>query len=125
MSNTMTSTLSAFVKYEADEANYSRDDVTVASGQNLAIGTVVGRITASGKIAAYDNDASDGTQTAVGIITASVNASSADTPGVIIARHAVLAKDALIWGAAVTTQGEKDAAYVDLKAAGIVCRTTV
>jgi len=122
--STMPATLSAFVKME-EEQNYSREDVTVLSGQNLAIGTVVGRVTASGKIAAYDNDASDGTQTAVGIMTAAVNASAADAPGVIIARHAILAKEALVWGAGVTTQGEKDAAYADLKAAGILCRTTV
>lgn len=122
--STMPATLSAFVKME-EEQNYSREDVTVLSGQNLAIGTVVGRVTASGKIAAYDNDASDGTQTAVGIMTAAVNASAADAPGVIIARHAILAKEALVWGAGVTTQGEKDAAYTDLKAAGILCRTTV
>lgn len=121
----MPNTLSAFVKYEESDTRYSRDDVTVAAGQNLAIGTVVGRITASGKVAAYDNEASDGTQTAVGVLTAAVNASGGDAPGTIIARHAVLAKEALVFGAGVTTQAEKDAAYADLKAAGIVCRTTV
>ena len=121
---TMSKTLSAFVKYEAPQ-NYSREDVTVLSGQNLAIGTVVGRLTTGGKIKAYDNDAADGTQTAIGVITADVNASTGDTPGVIIARHAILAKESLVWGAAVTTQGEKDAAYVELEAIGILCRTTV
>lgn len=122
---TMNPTLSAFVKYEEAESGYSRKDVTIASGQNLAIGTVVGRITASGKVAAYDNDATDGTQTAVGVLIAAIDASAGDKPGTIIARHAVLAKQALVFGAGVTTQAEKDAAFADLEAAGIVCRATV
>lgn len=117
-------TLSAFIKAE-EEQSYSRKDITVASGQNLAIGTVLGKITASGKYAAYDNDAVDGTQTAAGILTAAVNASAADAPGVAVVRQAIAAKEQLIFGAGVTTQGEKDAAYVDLEAIGIVCRATV
>ena len=116
--------LSAFIKAE-EEQSYSRKDITVASGQNLAIGTVLGKITASGKYAAYDNDAVDGTQTAAGILTAAVNASAADAPGVAVVREAIAAKEQLIFGAGVTTQGEKDAAYVDLEAIGIVCRATV
>lgn len=117
-------TLSAFIKAE-EEQSYSRKYITVASGQNLAIGTVLGKITASGKYAAYDNDAVDGTQTAAGILTAAVNASAADAPGVAVVREAIAAKEQLIFGAGVTTQGEKDAAYVDLEAIGIVCRATV
>jgi hypothetical protein len=121
---TMTSTLSAFIKLE-EEQGYSRKNITVVSGQNLAIGTVLGKITASGKYAAYDNDAADGTQTAAGILTAAVNASAADAAGVAIVRHAIAAKEQLIFGAAVTTQGEKDAAYLELEAIGILCRATV
>lgn len=117
-------TLSAFIKAE-EEQSYSRKDITVASGQNLAIGTVLGKITASGKYAAYDNDAVDGTQTAAGILAAAVNASAADAPGVAVVREAIAAKEQLIFGAGVTTQGEKDAAYADLEAIGIVCRATV
>lgn len=117
-------TLSAFIKAE-EEQSYSRKNITVASGQNLVIGTVLGKITASGKYAAYDNDAVDGTQTAAGILTAAVNASAADAPGVAVVREAIAAKEQLIFGAGVTTQGEKDAAYVDLEAIGIVCRATV
>jgi hypothetical protein len=120
----MQNTLGAFIKMEGPQG-YSRKDVTIASGQNLAIGTVVGKVSASGKYAAYDNDAVDGAQTAAGILTAAVDASAADKAGVIVCRHAIAAKEALIWGASVTTQGEKDAAYVDLEALGIVCRATV
>jgi hypothetical protein len=123
--NTMAPVNSSFLKYEEGENQYSRQDITVVSGQNLAAGTVLGVITASGKYTAYDNDAVDGSAVAAGVLYAAVNATSADTAGVAIVRHAVVAKEGLIWGAGVTTQGEKDAAYVDLKAIGIVTRTAV
>jgi len=123
--STMTATQSAFLKYEESEFNYSRDNITVVSGQNLAAGTVLGKITASGKYAAYDNDAADGTQAAAGVLLSAVDASGADAAGVAVVRHAVVATEALVWGAGVTTQGEKDAAYADFKAIGIVARTAV
>lgn len=122
---TMANTIGQFLKYEAPHQNYSRENVTVASGQNLACGTVVGRITASGKIAVYDNAASDGTQTAVGVLYAAVDASAGDKPGVIIARHAIVVDKAnLVWKAAMS-EGDKDAGIADLKAAGILSRATV
>ena len=121
----MAAVRSSFLKYEEDENQYSRDDITVVSGQNLAAGTVLGKITTGGKYTAYDNDATDGSQTVAGILLNAVNATSADTAGVAIVRHAIVAKEGLIWGASVTTQGEKDAAYVDLKAIGILTRTAV
>lgn len=53
--------------------------VTIASGQNLAKGTVLGRITASGLYSAYNNGNSDGTEVADGILKDVVNASSTGT----------------------------------------------
>ena len=121
---TMTPTLGALVKYEAP-SQYSREDVTVASGQNLAFGTIVARLNTGGKIVAASSGGSDGSQTAIGVITAAVNASAADAPGVIVARHAVVAKDALVYGAGLDNQPKKDAALAQLKTAGIVARATV
>lgn len=48
----------------------SRDTatLTVAGGAGHPSGLVVGRITASGKLVAYSNAASDGSQTAVGVL---------------------------------------------------------
>ena len=120
----MAATIGQFVKYE-EEQNYSRENVTVVSGQNLACGTVVGRITASGKIAVYDNAASDGTQTAMGVLIAPVDATSADKPGVIIARAAIVVDKAnLIWKAGMS-DNDKTAGIADLKALGILSRTTL
>jgi hypothetical protein len=122
---TMANTLSAVVKYEEDEFQYSRDDITVISGQNLALGAVLGKITASGKYTAYNTAGADGSQNAAGILTAAVNATAGDTAGVAIVRHAVISKEALAWGASVTTTGHKDTAYAALKALGVISRAFV
>jgi hypothetical protein len=120
----MQSTEGQFLKYE-EEQGYSRDDVIVASGQNIAVGQVVGRITASGKIAAFDPAASDGTQNAVGVSLSAVDATAGDKPGVIVARQAIVVdRDNLVWGG-VPTNAQKDSAIAQLKALGILARATV
>lgn len=84
-------------EFVISEANgtISRDEITVVSGQNLVAGTVLGKITASGKMAAYSDVAVDGSQTAVGVLYAPVDASAADAAGVMIARHAEVVAGAL------------------------------
>ena len=121
---TMQATEGQFLKYEAPQG-YSREDVIVASGQNLASGQVVGRITASGHIAAFDAGASDGTQNAVGVMLTAVNATAGTLPGVMVARHAIVVdRDNLVWGG-TPTNAQKDAAIAQLKALGILARKTV
>lgn len=120
----MSNTEGQFVKYEAPQA-YSRENVTVAAGQILKAGSVVGRITASGKIAIYNNGAADGTQTAIGVLLSDVDATGGDKPGVIIARHAIVVdKTGLVWNAGMS-EADKDAGVADLKAIGILARKTV
>jgi hypothetical protein len=111
-------------EFIVSKANGTRsiDTVTVLSGQVLEAGTVIGKVTASGKYKAYDNDAADGTQTATGIVVDSVDATGGDTLAAVLVRDAEVDQSKLKWGAAVTTQGEKDAAYVDLAALGIIFR---
>lgn len=121
---TMQATEGQFLKYEAPQG-YSREDVTVASGQNLVAGQIVGRITASGHIAAFAAGASDGTQNAVGVMLAAVNATAGPLPGVMVARHAIVVdRDNLVWGG-TPTNAQKDAAIAQLKALGILARKTV
>ena len=123
--NTMANVQTAFLKYEEAHNQYSRDDITVISGQNLAAGAVIAKITASGKYTSYSTAGADGSQNAAGVLYAPVNASAADAPGVAIVRHAVIAKEGLLWNANVTTQAHKDTAYAALRALGIVSRTAV
>jgi len=121
--NTMNPTAGQFVKYEAPQ-NYSREDVTVNAGQNLTAGTVVGRITATGRITAFNPGASDGSQNAIGVLVNAVNATAANTPGVIIARHAIVVDSPnLVW-AVTATDPQRATAIAALRALGILARRT-
>lgn len=117
-------TLGDLLKYE-EESYYSRDQVTVSAGQNLALGTVVGRVTANQKIKALDSSAQDGSQIAVGVILEAIDASAADkTSGIMAARAAVVADHALVWPAGITEQ-EKGAAIAQLESIGVLIRQGV
>lgn len=106
-----------------DLGSLSRDTVVLVSGAGaLKAGTVLGKITASGKYQAYDNGASDGSETAAAILYQDTDATSADTDAAVITRLAEVATARLVWGAGVTTQGEKDAALVDFAAVHIIAR---
>lgn len=83
-----------FILSEAN-GNLSTEQIVVVSGQDLAAGTVVGKVTASGKYAAYSDGASDGTEVAAGILFDAVDASAADAAGVIVERLAEVKGDAL------------------------------
>jgi hypothetical protein len=108
------------LKYEAPNL-YSRDQVTVISGQNLALGTVVGIITASGKVTILAPGAADGSQNAAGVMAAAVDASAADKQGTMIARHAIVEDSQLVWPGGITS-GQKTTAIGQLKTAGILVR---
>lgn len=105
------------------EANgdLSREAITVVAGQALRPGAVVGKITATGKYAAYDNGASDGTQAAAGILWDGVDASGADAAGVIIARQATVNKGELVFAAGQDATAQA-AALADLAALSIIAR---
>ncbi|WP_264688489.1 MULTISPECIES: head decoration protein [unclassified Wolbachia] len=109
------------MKYEVYR-DYTREEITVAKGQNLKLGTVVG----------YDKDnmikiinptATDGTQTAIGVITSDVNATET-TKAVIITRIAMLADHAVVWPANITEE-QKAAAIKQLEARGVIIRKGV
>jgi hypothetical protein len=113
--------LGDLLKYEAPNL-YSRDQVTVAAGQVLALGAVVGVITANSKVKAVDPSATDGSQTAAGVLIQAVDANLADRDdGLIVARHAIVADHALVWPTGITV-AEKKSASAQLKALGILVR---
>lgn len=116
--------LGDLLKYEAPNL-YSRDRVTVAAGQNLPLGAVVGMVTATGKVKQIDPSATDGTQVAAGVLMQACDAALAErTDGLIVARHAIVADHALQWPAGITT-GEQQAAIAQLKALGVLVRQGV
>ena len=113
--------LGDLLKYEAPNL-YSRDRVTVASGQNLPLGTVVGIVTATAKFKQLDPSAEDGTQVAAGVLLQACDATVIDRDdGRVVARHASGAHHALAWPDAITT-AEKLAAIAQLKALGVLVR---
>ncbi|WP_425386560.1 head decoration protein [Wolbachia endosymbiont (group A) of Barypeithes pellucidus] len=111
--------LGDLLKYEASSL-YSRDQITVAKGQNLKLGTVVGYDTKDDLIKALNPTATDGTQTAIGVVISDVNANK----GVIIARGAILADHAVVWPANITEE-QKTAAIKQLEGRGIIVRKGV
>lgn len=87
----------------AGDAKIITEEETVASGQGVvAKYTVVGRLTASGKLAKHTPGASDGSEVAVGILTQAVNATAADVR-VAMYTGGFFNHEALTWHASLTT----------------------
>lgn len=99
---------------------YHVDPVTVLSGANLVAGTVVGIVTASGKVVGFDNAGTDdGRRTAAGILVDAVNASGGDAPGKVLRRGpAMINKNDLVWLAGIDA-AEQAAALATLLTLGI------
>jgi hypothetical protein len=116
--------LGDLLKYEAPNL-FSRDQVTVASGQTLPLGAVVGIVTATGKVKQVDPSATDGTQYAAGVLMQAIDAVLIDREdGLMVARHAIVADHALTWPAAITA-AEKLSAIQQLKSLGVLIRKGV
>lgn len=108
----------------------SRDTVTLASNGSTEIayqaGTVLAKVTASGKYVAYDNAGSDGTEAAAAILYAEmVVPATGDLKATAIVRDcevnaAELVYDASLSGGSLTTA--QTAAQADLLAQGIIFR---
>jgi len=109
-----------FLVWEAFR-DYCREVVTIASG-TLEPGTVLGKITASGKYAAHDPDATDGTETAVAVLWGKADASGGDVPAVALVRGpAIVNRHDLVF-AGTPSEPEITAAHAALAAAGILVR---
>ena len=114
--------LGDLLKYEEDCLNYSREVATVAAGQNLRLGAVVGRDTLSGKLKALDPAATDGSEVPVGILLGNVDASLIDVDdALLLNRHAVVASNAVIWPAGISP-AQKAIATASLASIGILIR---
>ena len=107
---TMSPTLGDLLKYELN-ASYSRETVTLKSGTNYALGSVLGKITASGKYRlspAAQVGGDEGAETAVAVLIQAVDATAADKTGLVVARGpAIVSKAALVFDASVDQRFEK------------------
>ena len=122
---TMSPTLGDLLKYELN-GNYCRETVTLKSGTNYALGSVLGKITASGKYRlspAAEVTGDEGAETAIAVLIEAVDATAADKTGLVVARGpAIVSKAALVFDASVDHGTEKATKHVQLAAAGIVPR---
>jgi len=133
---TSSNRFSTVVKYElAPEVRYCRDVVVVNdAAQTYKVGTVLGKVTATGKYKLQDASSADGSETAAAVVIADAQGNSydmaipatTDTNVLALTRGpAVVSKDALVMGAGTDTTNEKNAVYASLKALGIIVETTI
>jgi hypothetical protein len=114
-------TLGDLLKYEAPNL-YSRDEVVVGAGQTLALGAVVGRVTATREIVALDPTVSDGRETVAGVLIEPVTTTATERRrSVIVARHAIVFGGALVLPTSLTSE-QTAAALAQLAALGVLVR---
>lgn len=121
---TLTQGLRPTAHYIVSEGNgyRSREQIVIVSGSGkLDAGTVLGKITASGKFKPYTAAASDGSQNAAAILYEGCDATSADVRRTVTARDSEVQADVLVWAAGVTDP-QKTTALTALAALGIAAR---
>ena len=115
--------LGDLLKYEAPSL-FSRETGTIAAGQNLSLGTVLGKAAADDKWHTLDPTASDGTETATAVLAVDIDATLADRDdALLIARHAIVARSALVWPVGLSAT-QKAAAEAQLATLGILVRAS-
>jgi hypothetical protein len=106
-----------FVLSEAS-GQRSRENITVTqAGTALASGTVLGKITASGKYIPYSNAASDGSEVAAGILYSPLAAATGDAKAVGFVRDCEVIRSTLV--------GLDATATAQLADKGVIVRGTV
>ena len=115
--------LGDLLKFEAPNL-YSREEITVAQGQKLALGAIIGQDSETDLIKNLNPTATDGTQNALGALITEVDATSGNTKTVIVTRDAILADHAVVWPSAITLE-QKAAAIKQLEARGVIIRKGV
>lgn len=110
--------LGDLLKFE-EESLYSRDTITVAAGQNLMLGTVLGML--GNKAVALSPAATDGSETVVGILIDDVDATAADIECVMVSRNAMVSDRYVIWPGGITAT-QKSTAIAELNLLGVALR---
>ncbi|CAA7615717.1 head decoration protein [Magnetospirillum sp. UT-4] len=125
---TASPTLGDLLKFECNPS-YGRETVTLKAGTNYPLGSVLGKVSASGEyrlspVAEVVGD--EGAEVAVAVLLEAVDASGGAATGLIAARGPViLAEGALAFDASVDQPAERVAKIAQLSALGLVARTTV
>lgn len=113
------------LQFLMSEANFhrSRDNIVIVAGAGVVKpGTVLGKITASGKYAPSPATGATGVETAAAINLYQVDATSADAAVSAVTRDCEVNGKTLFFEATVNDDAKKAAKAAQLKAAGIVVR---
>ena len=111
-------------EFLVSEANghRSREVVTMVSGTvALVAGSVLGKITASGKYNAYDSANVDGSEDAAAILFDDCDASGGDVECLVILRDAEFNLGAVIWS---ETDTDEPAGIIALALLGVIGRVS-
>lgn len=119
---TMNKTPGDVFKYLEAETGYSVDAAVLTPiTAAMQAGTVLGKVTASGKYAIHDPAAIDGTEFAAAVLYRFAGISTADQSVVVVRRHAIAVASELAWIAGATAP-QKAAALAALELRGVVAR---
>ena len=117
-------TMGDVLKYELNP-NFTRETVTLLAGVAYPVGSVLGRITASGKYKLATSGGTDGAQNAAAVLLYATDATEADQNAVVILRGpAIVSKAALVFDATVDDAAKTATKHGQLAALGIVPRDT-
>ena len=117
--------LGGLVKWEEQAIQgYAREDVVVntVGATELSIGSVMGKVTATGKYVPSDPAAVDGSQVAAGLCLENVSVAAAtDTTITLLVDDSIVGVNAIVFDVAHDA-GETATALAELKALGIKTR---
>ena len=117
-------TMGDALKYEVNP-NYTRETVTLLSGTAYPVGSVLGRITASGKYKLATSGGTDGAQTAAAVLLYAVDATLSDAEGIVVVRGpAIVSRAALTYDATVDDAAKITTKIGQLANLGIIARQT-
>ena len=113
------------LKYEVNP-NYTREVVTLLQGLPYPVGSVLGRITASGKYTLSPATGADGSQVASAVLLYAVDATLADATGIVVARGpTIISRAGLAYDATIDDGTKITAKLSQLAAVGIIPRDGV
>lgn len=113
------------LKYEVNP-NYTREVVTLLAGMPYLVGSVLGKVTASGKYTLSPATGSDGSQVATAVLLYAVDATLTDSTGIVLVRGpSIVSRAGLAYGATVDVDTKIAAKLTQLAAVCIVARDGV
>ena len=118
------------IKHEYEPSIAFCREVVVANeagAKTYAVGTVLGKVTASGKYKISEATAADGSEVAAAVVLEDkAVAATTDTKVLVAVRGPmIVSKAGLVLGASIDTDGEKAAVYAALAAKNILVNDTI